>query len=127
MEEQDSERGKKIKIDNMLPQFPNDVSIAGPVGLHLLFLYLNLSPGSVLPLPDTTTTNMPMILNIHTPSDSFALPYRQGESADALIDRIARKAGVPKGDAVQALKDGRGGAGLRYEFDGGRWTLADGA
>lgn len=67
-----------------------------------------------------------MILNIHTPTHSFALPYRQGESADALIDRIARKAGVPKGDAVQALKDGRAGAGLRYEFDGGRWTLADG-
>lgn len=67
-----------------------------------------------------------MILNIHTPTHSFALPYRAGESADALIDRIARKAGVPKGDPVQALKEARGGAGVRYEFDGGRWTLADG-
>ncbi|GHJ88974.1 hypothetical protein NliqN6_5376 [Naganishia liquefaciens] len=68
---------------------------------------------------------MPMLLNIHTPTHSFALPFRQGESTAALLERIARKAGVPKGDAVEAIKEGRDGAGLRYEFDGGRWTLAD--
>ncbi|KAJ9101483.1 hypothetical protein QFC19_005134 [Naganishia cerealis] len=53
-----------------------------------------------------------MILNIHTPTHSFALPFRAGENAEALLTRVQRKAGVDR-------------AGLRYEYEGGRWTLAD--
>jgi hypothetical protein len=68
-----------------------------------------------------------MLLNIHTPTHSFALPYRQGESFDVLLTRITHKAGIPSGDAVKAVREGREGSGLRYEFDGGRWMLGDGA
>lgn len=67
-----------------------------------------------------------MLFNIHTPTHSFALPYRQGESYDALLTRITHKAGIPSGDAVKAVAEGREGSGLRYEFDGGRWMLGDG-
>lgn len=70
---------------------------------------------------------MPMIFNIHTPTHSFALPFRAGENADALLDRILRKAGFAQTDQdKQDFKKGKGGAGVRYEFEGGRWTLADG-
>lgn len=107
-----------------VPRGRNDVAGHGRVDLGYklgLFPFLSF----YLSLADQRST-MPMILNIHTPSHSFALPYRQGESAAALFERIARKAGLPKGDAVEALKEGRDGAGLRYEFDGGRWDLSDG-
>jgi hypothetical protein len=71
---------------------------------------------------------MPMIFNIHTPTHSFALPFRAGENADALLDRILRKAGFAQttDQEKQDFKKGKGGAGVRYEFEGGRWTLADG-
>ncbi|KAJ9119035.1 hypothetical protein QFC22_003525 [Naganishia vaughanmartiniae] len=69
---------------------------------------------------------MPMIFNIHTPTHSFALPFRAGENAEALIDRILRKARVADGEQErQDFKRGKGGAGVRYEFEGGRWDLAD--
>jgi hypothetical protein len=48
-----------------------------------------------------------------------------GEQYDGLIDRIAKKAGLGS-EEVSALKQGKDGSGLVYEFEGGRWSLEDG-
>ena len=48
-----------------------------------------------------------------------------GEGYAKMIDRIATKAGLSTEDAT-ALKEGKDGAGLVYEFEGSRFALEDG-
>ncbi|CAD6568933.1 MAG: hypothetical protein TREMPRED_004882 [Tremellales sp. Tagirdzhanova-0007] len=64
------------------------------------------------------------IYNIHTLSKTFALPYKEGEGHGKLIDRICTKLSLQKDD-LTAVKEGKDGAGLVYEFEGGRWALDD--
>lgn len=96
---------------------------------------------------------MSMLYNIHTPNKTFAIQHKgasmispgvtplrfredsrrkrrelifpDGEEYSDLVSRIASKASLSKDD-VTALKEGKDGAGLVYEFEGGRWSLEDG-
>ena len=49
----------------------------------------------------------------------------EGEGHGKLIDRICTKLSLQKDD-LTAVKEGKDGAGLVYEFEGGRWALDDG-
>ncbi|RSH89657.1 hypothetical protein EHS25_002208 [Saitozyma podzolica] len=64
------------------------------------------------------------LYNVHTPSKTFSLTYKDGEGYAGLIDRIVIKAGLDKPDA-ESVRRGKDGAGLVYEFDGARWSLED--
>lgn len=48
------------------------------------------------------------------------------EGQGKLIDRICAKLSLQKDD-LAAVKEGKDGAGLLYEFEGGRWALDDGS
>jgi hypothetical protein len=81
------------------------------------------------------------LYNIHTPNKTFALQHK-GEPTDTLSDRrcspsddetfntflerIAPKAGLQQQD-IQALKQGKDGSGLVYEYEGQRYSLEDGS
>ncbi|GFZ44890.1 hypothetical protein JCM24511_02616 [Saitozyma sp. JCM 24511] len=64
------------------------------------------------------------LYNVHTPSKTFSLTYKDGEGYAGLIDRIVLKAGLDKPDA-ESVRRAKDGAGLVYEFDGARWSLED--
>lgn len=81
------------------------------------------------------------LYNVHTPHKTFALQHKgecqagrvaatyahllDDESFAAFLDRIAPKAGLQTKD-VQALKEGKDGSGLVYEYEGERYSLEDG-
>ncbi|KAL7419574.1 hypothetical protein Q5752_005486 [Cryptotrichosporon argae] len=52
------------------------------------------------------------IYNVHAPSKTFALPYKEGETYAQLAQRLADKSGVAKAEIV-------------YEYDGQRFSLDD--
>jgi len=64
------------------------------------------------------------VYNIHTPSKTFALPYKEDEAQETLIDRILGKLSLQK-DEQTAIREKKDGAGLVYEFENGRWSLDD--
>ncbi|KAK4685688.1 hypothetical protein P7C73_g4457, partial [Tremellales sp. Uapishka_1] len=66
-----------------------------------------------------------MIYNVHTPSKTFALTYKEGESHSAFLSRIIAKSALSS-DTTEAIKEKKDGSGLVYEFEGGRWSLEDG-
>lgn len=42
-----------------------------------------------------------------------------------MISRITKKSGLEEKE-VEAITQGKDGAGIKYEFEGGRWSLQDG-
>ncbi|ORY30797.1 hypothetical protein BCR39DRAFT_528368 [Naematelia encephala] len=64
------------------------------------------------------------LYNVHTPLKTFALPHKEDESYASFVDRISKKAGLDS-NAAKALNEGKDGAGIAYEFEGGRFSLED--
>lgn len=59
-------------------------------------------------------------------SAESTLTRADGEKHRELLDRILGKAGLSSED-TEGVKEKKDGAGLAYEFEGGRWSLEDGA
>lgn len=55
----------------------------------------------------------------------FTDTIAEGESHSSLVARIVKKAGYSE-EEQKAVKSGKDGAGLVYEFEGARWSLEDG-
>ncbi|RXK40729.1 hypothetical protein M231_01981 [Tremella mesenterica] len=64
------------------------------------------------------------LYNVHTPHKTFALVHKDGEGQVGLVNRICKKAGLGF-EETTAVKEGKDGAGLIYEYEGERWSLDD--
>lgn len=71
---------------------------------------------------------MPLVYNVHTPSKTYALAFKDGETYEGLISRLTLKASSSPDNAASyfsAIKAQRDGAGVVYEYEGERWALED--